>query len=106
MAESKWRIPPEPIPGEKISKTCEADVIVIGAGHAGTAATRAAAEAGASVICIDKQKDKQQWVLGFEIGTLNSKLALSRGIPEYDPLDLVRESGSAARSTAPTPHWS
>lgn len=91
MAESKWRIPPEPIPAEKITRTCEADIIVIGAGHAGTAATRAAAEAGASVICFDKQKDKQQWVLGFEIGTINSQLAKSRGIPEYDPLDFFRE---------------
>lgn len=70
MAESSWRIPPEPIAEEKVSKTFEADVIVIGAGHAGTAAARAAAEAGASVICIDKQKDKQQWVLGFEIGKI------------------------------------
>jgi succinate dehydrogenase/fumarate reductase flavoprotein subunit len=91
MAESKWRIPPEPIPDDKITQVYEADLIVIGAGHAGTAATRAAAEAGASVICFDKQKDKQQWVLGFEIGTINSKLAKSRGIPEYDPLDFVRE---------------
>lgn len=91
MAESKWRIPPEPVAEGKITQVLEADVVVIGAGHAGTAATRAAVEAGASVICIDKQKDKQQWVLGFEIGTLNSKLARSRGIPEYDPLDLVRE---------------
>ncbi len=74
MAESKWRIPPEPVAEDKITQVLEADVVVIGAGHAGTAATRAAVEAGASVICIDKQKDKQQRVLGFEIGTLNSKL--------------------------------
>lgn len=92
MSETKnWRVPPEPVPDGQIAEILEADVVIVGAGHAGSCAARAAAEEGASVIVIEQQSDEKQWVLGFEIGVINSKWGLNRGVPEYDPLDFVRE---------------
>lgn len=93
MSETRnsWRTPPEPVDETFITETLTADVVIIGAGHTGTCAARGAAEAGASVICIDKQKDKQQYVLGFEIGVINSEFGKSRGIPRYETIDFLRE---------------
>ena len=46
----QWAIPMEPVTEDQIVKTYTADVVILGAGHAGTAAARAAAEAGAKVL--------------------------------------------------------
>ena len=40
----QWAIPMDPVPEAQIVKTYSADVVVLGAGHAGTAAARAAAK--------------------------------------------------------------
>lgn len=50
---AQWRQPPAPIDPAQITETLTADVVVVGCAHAGTAAARAAAEAGASVIAVD-----------------------------------------------------
>ncbi len=42
-----WAVKPENIKPEEVSAVYDADIVVIGAGHAGTCAARAAAEAGA-----------------------------------------------------------
>ena len=69
MARFTWMEDPEKIPEEKIAVREEADIVIIGAGHAGTCAARAAAEAGASVIVIEQQFETEQWILGMgEIG--------------------------------------
>ncbi|PNV65912.1 3-oxosteroid 1-dehydrogenase [Rubneribacter badeniensis] len=54
-ATQKWsfEIPPEPIADEDIAETFSADVIVVGAGMAGTCCAVSAAEGGLSVILID-----------------------------------------------------
>ena len=41
----QWAIPMDPVPEAQIVKTYSADVVILGAGHAGTAAARAAADA-------------------------------------------------------------
>ena len=55
--KKSWRTPPAPIPDSEIAREYSADVIVVGLGHAGTPAVRAAAEAGASVIAIEKMEE-------------------------------------------------
>ena len=50
MTQFSWTQPPDPIPEKSIARQEQADMVIIGAGHAGTCAARAAAEAGASVI--------------------------------------------------------
>lgn len=89
--KAAWRIPPAPIPQEQITKTLEADVVVIGVAHAGTAAARAAAEAGAKVIAIDKQRESIFHAVGNDLGHINSKFLASRGIPHVDEIEFLND---------------
>lgn len=76
---------PGTIPGSEIAGTHDADVVIIGAGHAGTMAARAAAELGASVIVLEQQDRERQRILGIgEIGCINSQWQRSRGVPDVD----------------------
>ena len=71
-----WQRPPEPI--RKFVKEETADVVVIGAGIAGVVATHSAAEAGASVICVEKFG--KFTAHGTDVGSLNTKLHKRSGI--------------------------
>jgi len=51
----KWAVKPETLSPDQAEMIYEADIVVIGAGHAGTCAARAAAEAGARVIVLEQQ---------------------------------------------------
>ena len=66
---------PEPVAADQIVATLDCDVLVIGAGLAGTSAARAAAEGGAKVICVEKMH--QPSCRGAGAGTINSKLSCS-----------------------------
>ena len=71
------------------TKTLRADVVVLGAGHAGLACARRAAERGLSVILCEAQTEAQYAPFGFDIGHLNSVWQASHGIPHYDPTDFI-----------------
>jgi len=86
-----WRIPPEPIPESKITKEYTADVVVVGLGHAGAPAARAAAEAGASVIGVEKNTPDVLHALGMDVGHINSDFLASRGVPKVDPIELFND---------------
>jgi len=80
-----WMQAPEQIPESLIKKTEEADIVIIGAGHAGTSAARAAAEAGASAIVLEQQEEGHQRILGIgEIGHINSKWQAKHGVAPVD----------------------
>jgi succinate dehydrogenase/fumarate reductase flavoprotein subunit len=64
---------PEPVAEADIVETLECDVLVAGAGLAGCAAARAAAENGLKVIVAEKTSTVQQ--RGAGAGTINSQLA-------------------------------
>jgi fumarate reductase flavoprotein subunit len=83
--------PPPPIPASEISREYLADVVVIGLGNSGTPALRAAAEAGVSVIGIEKMKKDMFWVFGRDVGHINSDFLASRGVPKVDPLELFND---------------
>ncbi len=86
-----WMIPPEPVSESEIIDNETADIVIIGAGHSGVICARSAAEEGASVILLEKaQRDKLN-VFGHEIGTFNSQFARERGVPEYDPVNIILE---------------
>lgn len=97
---SNWRIQPEPIPESQIAFEHECDVLVVGLAHAGTAAARAAAEAGAKVIGIEEKLAERFSVWGADCGHFNSKFLESRGVPKVDPIDyyneMMRRSGGHA----------
>ena len=89
--KAAWRTPPAPIPAEQIRRTLEADVVVVGLAHAGTAAARAAAEAGAKVIGIDKQKLRIFHAVGNDLGHINSKFLEERGVPHVDEVEFLND---------------
>jgi succinate dehydrogenase/fumarate reductase flavoprotein subunit len=70
--------PPEPIADDQIYETITADVAIIGAGVAGLSAARAAAEAGATVVVIEKA-DTYQYRSG-QYGCPGSKVMNDLGM--------------------------
>ena len=86
----QWRIQP-PYPAEDIAQTHEADVVVVGLSHSGSAAMRAAAEAGARTIGIEERTQQKYRVVGMDYGHLNSRFLESRGVPKVDPIDYYNE---------------
>lgn len=91
MSKATWRIPPEPIPEEKILETCEADVVVVGAGHSGVAVARACAEAGMHVRVIETMVEKNYWAYGIDFGHINSEFLRSRGVPPVDEIEFFND---------------
>ena len=80
-----WAIKPESIKPDQVKDVYESDIVIIGAGHAGTCAARAAAQAGASVIVLEQQDRDSQWVLGIgEIGHINSQWQKDHNIEPVD----------------------
>ena len=89
---------------DEIASTTDADIIVCGAGHAGTAVARRASELGKKVIVVEMQPEDTFSALGNDIGHLNSSWQLDRvGIPEYSVVDFMNEYQMyAAGRTQPT----
>lgn len=86
-----WLKPVEPVQADEIVAEYEADVVIMGAGHAGTAAARAAWEAGASVIVVELGQEKSFSVFGAQYGSINSKFAQAQGVEAYDPVDIISD---------------
>ena len=85
MKNYAWAQAPEQIPEKEIRYSETADIVIVGAGHGGTCAARAAAEAGASVIVLEQQTEEKQWILGVgEIGHINSEWQAAHGVPAVD----------------------
>ena len=73
-----WETKPAPIPASEIKKTVDTEVLVIGAGLAGTVAALSAQEAGAKVTIIDKNETVA--FRGGHITAFNSKVQQQMGI--------------------------
>ena len=86
----QWRVQP-PFPAEGIAETHETDVLVVGLSHSGSAAMRAAAEAGARTIGIEERTERKYRVVGMDYGHLNSRFLESRGVPKVDPIEYFNE---------------
>jgi fumarate reductase flavoprotein subunit len=80
-----FEVPPPPIREKDIKETFSTDIVVVGAGTSGKAAALSAAEAGASVIQIDKYKTFR-WG-GGHIAAIGSRLQKKLGI-EVDKDDV------------------
>lgn len=86
-----WKKMPETIPEECIIEEYRADVVVVGLGYAGSAALRAAQEAGASSVGIEMQARSRYTLFGRDVGHINSEFTRSRGIPPVEPMALFEE---------------
>ena len=87
----QWAVPMEPVSEAQIVKSYSADVVILGAGHAGTAAARAAAEAGARVLVVEQQQEARFQVFGAQYGSVNSEFMKKRGAPEVDPVHIIAD---------------
>lgn len=70
------------------------DILIIGAGHAGTAAARSAIEANSAnhVMVVEQQERNKQWILGNgEIGHINSRWQEEAGVPKVDVDEFVND---------------
>lgn len=82
-----WRTPLAPVADSDIVEEYSADVVVVGAGHAGIAAAREVAEQGKSVILLDEAAEGAHMALGNAAGCLNSKFLLAKGVEPIDPIE-------------------
>ncbi len=89
-AGAAWRTAPE-TPAE-VTREIDCDVLVIGMGHAGSAAARAAAEGGAVVCAFEQQNEEgHSYMSGGQVGHINSNLLKTRGVPEVDELVFMND---------------
>lgn len=89
-AASSWRT--APADPTDVSETYDCDVLVIGLGHAGSCALRAAAEAGAKVAAFEKAEEGQRVIMGGgQIGHINSEFLKGRGVPEVDVVEFMND---------------
>lgn len=90
--ENNWRQPPAPLNEREIAGEYTADAVIVGLGHAGVCAARAAAEAGSSVIVLEKHsKKRHQFQGGGQIGHINSGFLERMGVPKVDILEYVND---------------
>ncbi len=77
------------IPELAYEEDCE--LLVIGAGQSGSAATLRAAELGAKVLCLESQTWEEYDDYACDMATYNSRYFLERGVPEYDLMEIFNE---------------
>ena len=85
VAAHIWQTEPEPI--TEFYAEENADVVVVGAGSSGVTAAQSAAEAGASVICVEKFS--RPTAHGTDIGSVNTLVHEREGV-HIDPLEAAR----------------
>lgn len=78
---------------ENIAEIMDADIVIVGAGHAGTCAARAASEMpGLRIIVLEQQDREHQRILGIgEIGHINSKWQERFHVPKVDVDEFVND---------------
>lgn len=81
----------KPVAPANIKEEKDCDVLVLGLGLSGIAATRAAAESGAKVIGIEKQEHIGVVVMAGAFGVVNSKIQNEAGITWAPKADIVNQ---------------
>lgn len=78
---------------DEITDIVSADVVIIGAGQAGTCAARAASEnPDVKVVVLEQQEQEHQFILGVgEVGHINSKWQASQGVAPVDVDEFVND---------------
>jgi hypothetical protein len=83
-----------------IANTEECDVLVIGAGNAGSTAALKAQELGKTTFLAESQTYDEYDEYACDMACYNSKLFLDKGTPAYDPWDIANEYIRLARGHA------
>lgn len=79
------------IDDSQIVETVDADIVVVGGGHAGTQCALAAAQAGANVVVLEAQAEDVYWFFGNDIAAFNGEFMTSHGFGGYDLGEVVQE---------------
>ena len=74
-----------------IAGTESCDILVIGAGNAGSVAALKAQEMGKKVILAESQTYDEYDEYACDMACYNSKIFLDKGTPEIDPIDIMNE---------------
>lgn len=85
---------------EDIADEEDAEVLVIGAGNAGTAAALHAQVLGASVVMAEMQTYDEYDEYACDMACYNSKIFLDKGTPEIDTMDVFNEYMRLSRGHA------
>jgi hypothetical protein len=86
-----WLGKPPVIAEKDISETLDFDVVVLGGGHAGTNAACAAAQGGARVAVIERQRKDAYIAFGDDICSYNSKFVVGKGFGPYNTAEIIDE---------------
>ncbi|MBR3397913.1 MAG: FAD-binding protein [Lachnospiraceae bacterium] len=73
-----WETPPEPVPESDINETVTAEVLVIGGGISGLAASARCADKGLDVVTLDK--NEKLFALAGQIAAVNSRIMADKGL--------------------------
>jgi succinate dehydrogenase/fumarate reductase flavoprotein subunit len=105
LASQKWEfeIPPAPIADADIAATVEADIIVVGAGHAGLVTANSAAENGAKVVLISASKAPAY--RGGSMAAAYSKAMEKAGVERYDVNTYFKRELSMASYNVDQDKW-
>ncbi len=88
---SAWLGDAPVIDDDQITATYDADVVILGGGHAGTQCAKEAAKAGAVVAVLDQQSQETFMYYGEDIGTFNSQYVQDMGYGPYDDQDILAQ---------------
>lgn len=76
------------------SATYEADIVIVGGGHAGIQCAKSAIEGGASVAVIEQwagDENGDYYMRGQDVGHFNSQWLIDQGFGPYDTEEIVQE---------------
>jgi len=73
-----WETPPDPVPEADIAETVTSEVLVIGGGISGLAASARCADKGLSVVTLDK--NEKLFALAGQIAAVNSRIMAEKGL--------------------------
>jgi len=73
-----WETPPQAIPETEIAETVTAEVLVIGGGISGLAASARCADKGLQVVTLDK--NEKMFALAGQVAAVNSRVMAEKGI--------------------------
>lgn len=91
MCVDDWLGEAPQIAEDDIIEDVDADVVVLGGGHAGVQAALAAAQSGASVAVVEIQSKDGYTCFGDDICAYNSQFMLDNGFGPYDVGEIVSE---------------